>query len=264
MKLIDTHAHLYSRKFDTDRAAMIERAIERGVEEFFLPNIDSGSIDGMLALEAAYPDRCFAMMGLHPCSVQENYEEELAIVRSWLDKRHFCAVGEIGIDLYWDKTTLSIQEIAFKTQIDWALEFDLPIVIHARESTEEILAILEEVRSDRLRGIFHCFTGDLPQAERAIALGFHLGLGGVLTFKNSGLDKTIADIDLKHLVLETDAPYLSPLPYRGKRNESAYVYYVAEKLAEVKSLPLEEIAKITSANAEKIFVKTKQQHILGR
>ncbi|MEZ4990605.1 MAG: TatD family hydrolase [Saprospiraceae bacterium] len=263
MKLIDTHAHLYSRKFDSDRAAMIERAVARGVEEFFLPNIDSESIDGMLALEAAYPDRCFAMMGLHPCSVQENYEEELAIVRQWLDKRYFCAIGEIGIDLYWDKTTLLIQEIAFKTQIDWALEFDLPIVIHARESTEEILVILEEVHSEKLRGIFHCFTGNREQAERAIALGFHLGLGGVLTFKNSGLDATIADIDLQHLVLETDAPYLSPVPYRGKRNESAYVYYVAEKLAEVKNTSLEEIARITSANAAKIFVKTKQQHILG-
>lgn len=264
MKLIDTHAHLYSKKFDSDRAAMIERAVEKGVEEFFLPNIDSESIEGMLALEAAYPERCFAMMGLHPCSVQQNYEEELAVVRSWLDKRHFCAIGEIGIDLYWDKSTLSIQEIAFKTQIEWALEFDLPIVIHARESTEEILAILEKIGSERLRGIFHCFTGDRTQAERAIALGFFLGIGGVVTFKNGGLDKTVADIGLEHLVLETDAPYLSPVPYRGKRNESAYVYHVAEKLAAVKGVPLEEIARITSANAAKIFVKTKQQHILGR
>lgn len=263
MKLIDTHAHLYSKKFDSDRSEMIERAVARGVEQFYLPNIDSESIPGMLALEAAYPDQCFAMMGLHPCSVQENYEEELAMVRSWLDKRTFCAIGEIGIDLYWDKSTLPVQEIAFKRQIEWALEFDLPIVIHARESTEEILAILEDLQEDRLGGIFHCFTGDIRQAERAIALGFHLGIGGVLTFKNAGLDKTIAEIDLKHLVLETDAPYLAPVPKRGKRNESAYVYFVAEKLSEIKSISLEEIAKVTTANAEKIFAQRPQRQVLS-
>ena len=253
MKLIDTHAHLYAKAFNHDRAEMIDRAVGRGVEQFFLPNIDSSSIEIMLALEAAYPQRCFAMMGLHPCSVKENFEKELALVRQWLDKRPFCAVGEIGIDLYWDKSTLSIQEEAFRRQIRWALEFGLPIVIHSRESTEEILAILEELSEERLRGIFHCFTGDLAQAERAIALGFYLGIGGVLTFKNAGLDKTVADIDLEHLVLETDAPYLAPVPYRGKRNESSYVYQVAEKLAEVKGVSLEEIARITTANAGKIF-----------
>lgn len=255
MKLIDTHAHLYSGKFESDRSEMIERAVTRGVEQFYLPNIDSTSIEGMLALEAAYPDRCFAMMGLHPCSVQENYEEELALVRHWLDKRSFCAIGEIGIDLYWDKSTLPIQEKAFRTQIDWALEFDLPIVIHSRESTDEILAILESVQEERLRGILHCFTGDLEQAERAIRLGFYLGIGGVLTFKNSGLDKTVAEIDLQHLVLETDAPYLAPVPKRGKRNESAYVYWVAEKLAEIKKITLEQVARITTANAERIFAQ---------
>lgn len=263
MKLIDTHTHLYSGKFGSDREEMIERAVERGVEQFFLPNIDSNSIEGMLALEAAYPDRCFPMMGLHPCSVQENYEEELAIVRSWLDKRRFCAIGEIGIDLYWDKSTLPIQEVAFRRQIDWALEFDLPIVIHARESLEEILAVLEGIRDEKLRGIFHCFTGNADQAERAIRMGFHLGIGGVLTFKNAGLDKTVADIELKHLVLETDAPYLAPVPKRGKRNESAYVYFVAEKLADIKGVSLEEIAEITTANAEKIFSQ-KAAHQLSR
>lgn len=263
MKLIDTHAHLYSRKFDSDRDEMMARAVERGIEQFYLPNIDSSSIEGMLALETAYPERCFAMMGLHPCSVQENYEEELSIVRSWLDKRRFCAIGEIGIDLYWDKSTLPIQEIAFKKQIDWALEFDLPIVIHARESLEEILAIVEEVKHERLRGIFHCFTGDIRQAERAIKLGFYLGIGGVLTFKNAGLDKTIAEIDLEHLVLETDAPYLAPVPKRGKRNESAYVYFVAEKLSEIKGISLEEIAAVTTANAEKIFAQKPQRQVLS-
>ncbi|PHN02097.1 hydrolase TatD [Flavilitoribacter nigricans DSM 23189 = NBRC 102662] len=261
--MIDTHAHLYSKKFESDRSEMIERAVAQGVEQFYLPNIDSSSIEGMLELESTYPNRCFAMMGLHPCSVQENYEEELAIVRSWLDKRSFCAIGEIGIDLYWDKSTLPIQEKAFKTQIDWALEFDVPIVIHARESTEEILAILETIEDERLRGIFHCFTGDAGQAQRAIDLGFHLGIGGVLTFKNAGLDKTIADIDLKHLVLETDAPYLAPVPKRGKRNESAYVYFVAEKLSEIKSISLEEIAKVTTANAEKIFAQKPQRQVLS-
>lgn len=258
MKLVDTHAHLYAKAFNADRSEMIERAVARGVETFYLPNIDSGSIEGMLALEAAYPHRCFAMMGLHPCSVQENYEEELAVVRSWLDKRPFCAIGEIGIDLYWDKSTLAIQEIAFRRQISWALEFDVPIVIHARESTEEILVILESLQEARLRGIFHCFTGDAGQAARAIALGFHLGIGGVLTFKNSGLDQTVSGIDLRHLVLETDAPYLAPVPFRGKRNESSYVYFVAEKLAEIKGITIEEVARITTANAAKIFVQQAQ------
>lgn len=263
MKLIDTHAHLYSRKFENDRDEMIGRAVERGIEQFYLPNIDSSSIEGMLALEKAYPDRCVAMMGLHPCSVQDNYEEELAIVRSWLEKRPFCALGEIGIDLYWDKSTLPIQEIAFKRQIEWALEFDIPIVIHARDSLEEILAVVEEVKDEKLRGIFHCFTGDVQQAERAIQLGFHLGIGGVLTFKNAGLDKTIAEIDLEHLVLETDAPYLAPVPKRGKRNESAYVYFVAEKLSEIKGVTLEEIANVTTANAEKIFAQKPQRQVLS-
>lgn len=260
MKLIDTHAHLYAKAFNNDRAEMIRRAVERGVTQFYLPNIDSSSIEAMLALEAEYPDRCYPMMGLHPCSVQaDTWEAELATVRAWLEKRHFCAVGEIGIDLYWDKSTLPIQEEAFRTQIAWALEYDLPIVIHSRESTEEILAILADIGNDRLRGIFHCFTGDVEQARRAVDLGFYLGIGGVLTFKNSGLDQTIAQIDLEQLVLETDAPYLAPAPYRGKRNESAYVYQVAEKLAEVKGTSLDEIARVTTANAEKIFVHKPQR-----
>lgn len=253
--LIDTHTHLYLPQFDEDRAEVIDRANEKGVERFYLPNIDSTSMDAMFALEAAHPESCFAMMGLHPCSVKENYEEELALVKKWLDTRDFCAVGEIGIDLHWDKTTLDIQKKAFRQQIDWAKEYELPIVIHSRESIDIIIEILEEEKDRRLRGIFHCFTGNVEQANKIIALGFYLGIGGVLTFKNSGLDKTIAKVGLEHLVLETDSPYLSPTPFRGKRNESAYVELVAKKLAEVKQVEIEEVAKATTANSEKIFAK---------
>jgi len=253
--LIDTHAHLYAKQFDEDRESMLERAKASGVEKFYLPNIDSNSIAGMLELEANHPETCFPMMGLHPCSVKENYEEELAIVEEWLFKRPFCAVGEIGIDLYWDKTTLPQQIIAFRKQIGWAKQLDVPIIIHARDSTEEILQVLETEKDDKLRGIFHCFGGTVEDANRIIDLGFYLGIGGVLTFKKSGLDKTLQEIDLKHVVLETDAPYLAPTPYRGKRNESSYVRLVAEKLAGVKNIPFTEVAAITSANAKKIFEK---------
>jgi TatD DNase family protein len=253
--LIDTHAHLYAKQFDEDRETMLERAKASGVERFYLPNIDGNSIEGMLALEAKYPEICFPMMGLHPCSVKENYEEELAIVEEWLFKRSFCAVGEIGIDLYWDKTTLPQQIIAFRRQIGWAKQLDIPIIIHARESTEEILEVLESEKDDKLRGIFHCFGGTVEEANRITDLGFYLGIGGVLTFKKSGLDKTMQEIDLQHVVLETDAPYLAPTPYRGKRNESAYIRLVAEKLAGVKNIPFTEVAAITSANAKKIFEK---------
>jgi len=251
--LIDTHAHLYAKQFDDDREAMLQRAKEDGIERFYLPNIDSNSIDGMLAMEKKYPDTCFPMMGLHPCSVKENYEEELAVVEEWLFKRPFCAVGEIGIDLYWDKTTLPQQIIAFKKQIDWAKQLDIPIIIHARESTEEILEVLQEEKEEKLRGIFHCFGGTVEQANRITDLGFYLGIGGVLTFKKSGLDKTMQEIDLKHIVLETDSPYLAPTPYRGKRNESSYIRLVAEKLAGVKNIPFMEVAEVTTKNALRVF-----------
>ncbi|MEM1321636.1 MAG: TatD family hydrolase [Bacteroidota bacterium] len=257
--LIDTHAHLYASQFDKDREEMLERAIAAGVERFYLPNIDSESIASMLALEAAQPERCFAMMGLHPCSVKANYEEELAIVRQWLDKRSFCAVGEIGIDLYWDKTFFEQQKAAFRTQIQWAIELDVPIIIHSRESTNEIIEILEELRHEKLRGIFHCFGGSVDEAQKIMALGFHLGIGGVLTFKKSGLDQTMSAIGLERVVLETDAPYLSPTPYRGKRNESAYVRLVAQKLADIKQMSLEEVARITSANARSVFEKAEKK-----
>ena len=253
MKLIDTHAHLYASEFDADRDQMISRAIEQGVEQFYLPNIDSGSIQAMFRLEETYPGRCFAMMGLHPCSVKDDYRNELAIVRQWLERRTFCAIGEIGLDFYWDLTHVEEQKSAFLTQVEWALEFDLPIVIHSRQSMDEILALLQPIKNPRLRGIFHCFGGSPEQAQAAIELGFLLGIGGVLTYKKAGLDIVLADIDLKHLVLETDAPYLTPVPHRGKRNESAYLRLVAGRLSEVKGLSLEEIARQTSANAEKLF-----------
>ncbi len=257
--LIDTHAHLYVKQFDHDRGEMIQRAVESGVEQFYLPNIDSEYIPALLDLEAKYPDRCFAMMGLHPCSVKQNYKEELEIVKEWLFKRPFCAVGEIGIDLYWDKSTFDIQKLAFLQQIEWAKELNLPIVIHSRESTDIIIEILKEVNDEKLRGIFHCFGGSVEQAEAIINLGFYLGIGGVLTFKKSGLDKTMEVVSLDHVVLETDAPYLAPTPYRGKRNESAYIRLVAEKLAAVKGVPFKEIASKTSENALKIFEKVKVQ-----
>lgn len=253
MEWIDTHAHLYAKAFNADRDKMIGRAVEAGVGQFFLPNIDRSSVAGMLALEEAYPERCFAMMGLHPCSVEEGYEEELAYVREWLDKRSFCAIGEIGIDLYWDKSTLPLQRQAFLTQVAWALELDIPFVIHSRESTAVLIELLQDISDERMRGIFHCFTGTRQEAEQIIEMGFLLGIGGVLTFKNAGLDKTVADLDLDHLVLETDAPYLAPIPFRGKRNESAYVPYIGQKLAEIKGISAEEVARRTTDNARRMF-----------
>ena len=251
--LIDTHAHLYLPQFEKDRAEVMENARQNQVEKIFLPNIDHTSIDSMLELEAAYPDRCFAMMGLHPCSVKENYKEELAIVEKWLEKRTFCAVGEIGIDLYWDKTFIEEQKKAFLQQINWAKDLGRPIVIHSRESTDIIIEMLQSEKDHRLRGIFHCFGGTVEQAKAIIDLGFYLGIGGVLTFKKSGLDKTMESIALDHVVLETDSPYLAPTPFRGKRNESAYIHQTATRLASIKEISLDEVARITTANALKIF-----------
>lgn len=253
MTLVDTHTHLYVPQFDQDRDAVIQQAIKDGVEHFYLPNIDSSSIESMLELEATYPKRCFPMMGLHPCSVKENYEEELAIVKNWLEQRPFVAVGEIGLDLYWDKTFIEEQKKAFRTQINWAKELNIPIVIHSRESTSEVIEILRAEKDENLRGIFHCFGGSIEEAQAIIELDFYLGIGGVVTFKKSGLDKTMAEIDLKHVVLETDSPYLAPTPYRGKRNESAYIRLVAEKLAGIKNVSFAEVAAITSENAQQIF-----------
>lgn len=250
---IDTHTHLYSEEFNEDRFTCIKEAISNGVSRFYMPNVDSESIDGMLALEAQFPEHCFPMMGLHPCSVNGNYEKELEIVKTWLDKRRFKAIGEIGIDLYWDKTFIKEQELAFKQQIDWALEFNYPIVIHCRNAFDEIYTILSNYAS-LPKGVFHCFSGNLYQAKQILSLGnFKLGIGGVVTFKNSGLDKIVEQLDINDLVLETDAPYLAPVPHRGKRNESNYLPLVAQKLALLKNITVEEIAQITSNNALKLF-----------
>ncbi|MFV0305104.1 MAG: TatD family hydrolase [Moheibacter sp.] len=252
--LIDTHTHLYSEEFDIDRDEMIQRAMEIGVEHFYIPAIDSSYTERMLALEAVYPKNMHLMMGFHPTSVKpESYEQELEHVKAWLDKRKFSAVGEIGIDLYWDKSTLPQQQIAFKQQIAWAKEKGLPIVIHGRESFDEIFEILEEEKDEKLYGIFHCFTGTKEQAKRAIDFNLKLGIGGVVTFKNGKIDQFLNEIPLEHIVLETDSPYLAPTPYRGKRNESAYLQNILHKLAEIYNLPENEIAQSTSKNALTVF-----------
>ena len=250
MNLTDTHSHLYAKEFKDDLDESIQRCLDDGVERIFLPNIDLESIEPMLALEEAYPSNCFAMMGLHPCSVKENFEKDLSLIKDWLTKRDFAAIGEIGIDLYWDSSLLKQQQTAFIKQIEWAKELKKPIIIHTRNSFNEIFEILDDLNDDHLSGIFHCFSGNIEQATRAIDYGnFWLGIGGVLTFKNAGLDHVVKDIDLSRLVLETDSPYLAPTPYRGKRNESSYLKLIATKLAEVKNVSLEEIARITTANS---------------
>ncbi len=253
---VDTHAHLYSNQFDEDRNEIIEKALNNGVNKFYLPNIDSQSITGMLQLEKDYEGICFPMMGLHPCSVKEDYEKELSLVKDWLDQREFCAIGEIGIDLYWDKTFIEEQKKAFRLQIQWAKDLQKPIVIHARESMDEIMEIVEEENDENLRGIFHCFSGDVNHANRVMDLkDFLLGIGGVLTFKNSGkiLREVVEQTGLEYLVLETDAPYLAPTPFRGKRNESSHIPLIASHLAELKSCTIEEIAAVTTNNSEKLF-----------
>ncbi len=253
MIITDTHTHLYSEQFNEDREEMVQRAINAGVTRFFVPAIDSSYLNAMLNLEKAFPNNTFLMMGLHPTHVKENVEEELTFVKKWLDKRTFYAVGEIGIDLYWDKTFLKQQQLAFKTQIKWAKEKKLPIVIHCRDAFNEIFEILEEVKDDTLFGIFHCFTGNLEQAKKAISYNMKLGIGGVVTFKNGKIDQFLNQIPLKHIVLETDAPYLAPTPFRGKRNESSYITKVLDKLAEIYTVSPQEIANITTQNSKEIF-----------
>ncbi len=254
MILTDTHTHLYAEQFEEDRQEMIKRSLETGVSRLFMPNIDRGSITGMMALAKQFPNHCFPMMGLHPCSVGENFEEELALVEEWHDKHPFCAVGEMGMDLYWDKTYVKEQEICLRRQIELAKRLGLPIVLHCRDAFDEIFAIVEELNNEQLLGIFHCFTGSLEEANRVISLGgFKLGIGGVVTFKNSGLDAVVKQIDLKHLVLETDAPYLSPTPYRGKRNESGYLNLVAQKVADLHEVTIEVVAEATTANSKAVY-----------
>jgi len=252
--MIDTHTHLYSDQFDEDRDEVILNAINNGVDKLFLPNIDLESIDGMHALAKKYPNNCFPMMGLHPCSVGEDYKTVLNEMKTHLENNKYIAIGEIGMDLYWDKTLKNEQADALKVQIEWAKQMKLPIVIHVRDAFDEIFEVIDPLNDDTLTGIFHCFTGNIDQANKVLNYGgFKLGLGGVLTFKNSGLDKVVDQIDMEHLVLETDSPYLAPTPNRGKRNESVYVNLVAEKLATIKQLGLDEIDRITTQNALDIF-----------
>lgn len=254
MILTDTHTHLYSEEFENDRHDMMQRAMNAGVTRFFVPSIDSLYTRKMYELEAQFPENVYLMMGLHPCYVKpETFEKELLHVEAELSKRTFYAVGEIGVDMYWDKTTLDIQKVAFKQQIQLAKKHKLAINIHCREAFDEIFEVLESERSDDLFGIFHCFTGDFNQAQQAISLGMKLGIGGVATFKNGKIDQFLNQIDLKHIVLETDSPYLAPVPHRGKRNESAYTLLVAQKLAEIYGVAVPEIARLTTENSKDIF-----------
>lgn len=251
--ITDTHTHLYSEQFDADRKEMMERAFDAGILRFFIPAIDSSYTKRMLDLETEYAEYIFLMMGLHPTSVKENYKEELAHVKEWIDQRNFYAIGEIGIDLYWDKSFLKEQQEAFRIQIQWAKEKKLPIVIHCREAFDEIFEILESEKDPDLFGIFHCFTGTLEQAKKAISYNMKLGIGGVATFKNGKINRFLNEIDIKHIVLETDAPYLAPTPYRGKRNESSYIAEVIHTLIDIYNLDFEEISKITTQNSKDIF-----------
>ena len=253
MNMTDTHTHLYLEQFDEDRKEVLERAREQGVKRFLIPAIDSYYYPRMFQLRDAYPDSVYLMAGLHPTHVKEDFEQELEVVREMLNSKDFIAVGEIGIDLYWDRTFLKEQQIAFETQIGWAKEKSLPIVIHSRDSFDEIFEVLDKLHGPDLKGVFHCFTGSEPQAEQAIGYGFKLGIGGVVTFKNGGIDKFLKNIDPSHLVLETDSPYLAPKPFRGKRNESAYLTHIVAKLADIYGVSEERVAEITTQNANALF-----------
>jgi TatD DNase family protein len=253
MELIDTHCHLYDNAFNPDRTEMITRAISAGVQRMLLPNVDSGTIEQLKQLCAQFPSHCLPMMGIHPCSIQHNYREELDAAERELRSGTYVAVGEIGLDFYWDKTYVAEQEDAFRIQCRWALELNLPVAIHSRNATYRIIEILKEKEFAGLRGVFHCFTGSVEEAREILKLNMYLGIGGVLTYKNANLGDTLKQISLQRMILETDAPYLPPVPHRGKRNESAYVLLVAEKLADIYGLPLEELAAATTANAKELF-----------
>jgi TatD DNase family protein len=253
MRFIDTHAHLYSSPIKENIEGIMKNAMDNGIDTIIMPAIDSTTLEAMLEVEKTYPENCMAMMGLHPCSVKENVKEELAIIEAQLQKRKFIAIGEIGLDYYWDKTFTTEQMHAFEIQMQWALDYKLPIAIHTRNAMGETIEAVKPFAKKGLRGIFHCFSGSKESAEQIISMDFHLGLGGVLTYKNAGVAEAIKDIPMEWLVLETDAPYLSPVPYRGKTNEPSYMIHVAMKLAEIKNLPLHEVAAITTNNAEKLF-----------
>ena len=253
MLLTDTHTHLYYETDEVKQAALLQRCFDQGIDRLFLPNVDVASISRIDELVSRYPENCFAMSGLHPCEVGENYAEVLAEIKASIPSRKIYAIGEIGIDLYWDQSTLKYQQEAFAIQIGWAKEMGLPIVIHCREAFDEVFEVLEQHKDEKLFGILHCFTGNVEQARRCIDLGFYLGIGGVLTYKKAGLDLVLYDIPLEHTVLETDSPYLAPVPFRGKPNESSYLIHIAKKVAEIYQLSVEEVAEITTANSRKIF-----------
>ena len=251
--MIDTHCHLYTKEFDEDIDLVVERAVKEGVTKFYLPAIDAESTERMFQLENKFPAQCFALAGLHPCSVKENYKEELLLVENLLLKRKVSGIGETGLDFYWDKTFIKEQYIALEKQIELALQYDLPLILHTRNATQETIDIVKTYEDKGLRGIFHCFGGSLKEAQQIIELNFFLGIGGIITYKNAGLAEVLQYIDMSHIVLETDAPYLSPAPFRGKRNESAYLKFVIEKLAMVKGISVDEAKQVTTENAEKIF-----------
>ena len=253
MKFIDTHAHLYSSPIKENIEGIMKNAMDNGIDTIIMPAIDSSTLEAMLEVEMTYPQNTMAMMGLHPCSVKDNVKEELAIIEAQLQKRKFIAIGEIGLDYYWDKTFTTQQMEAFQIQMQWALNYKLPIAIHTRNAMGETIEAVRPFAKKGLRGIFHCFSGSKESAEQIISMGFHLGLGGVLTYKNAGVAEAVANIPMEWLVLETDAPYLSPVPYRGKTNEPSYMIQVALKLAEIKNLPLHEVAEMTTKNAMKVF-----------
>jgi TatD DNase family protein len=253
MSIIDTHSHIYSEDFDTDREVLMEKADKAGIIKVLMPAIDSSTHAKMMGMEKQFPGKCLSMMGLHPCSVLKNYDVEIDIAERLFDKNKFIAVGETGLDFYWDLTYKDQQYESFQRQIEWALHYDIPVVLHSRNSTDECIDMISKNQKGNLKGVFHCFSGNLEQAKKIIDLGFYLGIGGVLTFKNSGLDKVIKDIDIKQLILETDAPYLAPVPFRGKRNEPAYITYVAQKLGEIKQMGVEEVSATTTENAQRLF-----------
>ncbi len=253
MTIIDTHSHIYLPEFDNDREEIIKKAGKEGITQIIMPAIDSTTHGAMLEVEKNYPIECFSMMGVHPCSIKNNYADELKLAGELLEKRSFRAIGEIGLDFYWDKTFAERQYDAFHQQIEWALHYELPIVIHSRNSMDKCINMVKKQQQGKLMGVFHCFSGDAVQAQQITSLGFYLGIGGVVTFKNSGLDKVMENVSLEEIVLETDAPYLAPVPFRGKRNEPSYLKFVVEKLAGIKEVSPEEIAFVTTKNAEKLF-----------
>jgi len=253
VSLTDTHTHIYYLHGTPELEQHMQRCFDRGIQQLLLPNVDSDSIEKVLGTAASYPGHCYPMLGLHPCDVKDNYLEELGQIERAIDANKIYGIGEIGVDLHWDKTTLPLQQEAFRAQAKWAKETGLPVSIHCRDAFDELFTLLDEVQDGRLTGVLHCFTGTMEQAQRAIGFGLHLGIGGVVTYKNSGLDAVVSQLDLRDIVLETDAPYLAPVPYRGKKNESSYLWYIAQKVADLQSVDLETVAAATTSNAKRIF-----------